>query len=66
MLQGSEDKVVPPNQAEGIVDTIRKHGGRVDYVVFEGEGHGWRKEENQRKAIETEFAFYADVFGLKK
>ena len=66
MLQGSEDKVVPPNQAEGIVETIRKQGGRVDYVVFQGEGHGWRKAENQRTALEKESAFYEDVFGLKK
>lgn len=66
MLQGSEDKVVPPNQAEEIVETIKKQGGRVEYVLFEGEGHGWRKEENMRTAIEKEFGFYADVFGLKK
>ena len=66
VLQGSEDKVVPPNQAEGIVETIKKRGGRVEYVVFQGEGHGWRKEENQRTAMEKEFGFYADVFGLDK
>ena len=37
-LQGSEDKVMPPNQAEGIVETIRKQGGRVDYVVLRPRG----------------------------
>ena len=56
---------MPPNQAEGIVETVQKHGGRIDYVVFEGEGHGWRKEENQRTALLRELEFYEDVFGLK-
>ncbi|RDX52385.1 alpha/beta-hydrolase [Lentinus brumalis] len=66
VLQGSEDKVVPPNQAEAIVETIKKQGGRVEYVVFEGEGHGWRKEETIRAALEKELSFYENVFGLKK
>ncbi|TBU30383.1 alpha/beta-hydrolase [Dichomitus squalens] len=66
VLQGSEDAVVPPNQAEGIVENIRKRGGRVEYTVFQGEGHGWRKEENIRAALEKELAFYEDVFGLRK
>ena len=57
---------MPPNQAEGIVETIRKRGGRVEYVVFQGEGHGWRKEENMRAALEKEIGFYEDVFGLSK
>ncbi|KAI0752561.1 alpha/beta-hydrolase [Daedaleopsis nitida] len=66
VLQGSEDAVVPPNQAEGIVETIKKQGGRVEYIVFEGEGHGWRKAENMRAALEKEIGFYEDVFGLKR
>ncbi|KAI0672134.1 alpha/beta-hydrolase [Trametes maxima] len=66
VLQGSVDAVVPPNQAELIVGDIRKRGGRVEYTVFEGEGHGWRKAENIRTALEKEIGFYEDVFGLKK
>ncbi|RPD61836.1 alpha/beta-hydrolase [Lentinus tigrinus ALCF2SS1-6] len=66
VLQGSEDKVVPPNQAEGIVETVKKQGGRVEYVVFQGEGHGWRREENIRAALEKELSFYENVFGVKK
>ena len=66
VLQGSEDAVVPPNQAEGIVETIRKRGGRVEYTVFQGEGHGWRREENIRAALEKELVFYEDVFGLRR
>ncbi|KAI0072243.1 alpha/beta-hydrolase [Panus rudis PR-1116 ss-1] len=63
--QGSLDAIVPPNQAEAIVKTIREKGGRIEYIVFEGEGHGWRKAENIKKSIEEELSFYEDVFKLK-
>ncbi|CDO77752.1 hypothetical protein BN946_scf184993.g15 [Trametes cinnabarina] len=66
VLQGSLDAVVPPNQAELIVSNIKKRGGYVEYIVFEGEGHGWRKAETIRAAIEKELSFYEDVFGLRK
>ncbi|KAI0085246.1 alpha/beta-hydrolase [Irpex rosettiformis] len=66
ILQGSEDAVVPPEQAEGMVKTIKEKGGQVEYVVFEGEGHGWRKAETIQKALETELAFYEKAFGLCK
>ena len=60
------DAVVPPEQAEDIVKTIKAKGGRVDYILFEGEGHGWRKAETIKRAMEAELAFYEDVFKLKK
>ena len=65
VLQGSIDAVVPPSQAEEIVKSIRARGGRVDYVLYDGEGHGWKKAENIKDALVKEFAFYQDVFGLK-
>ena len=64
ILQGSIDKVVPPAQAEEMMKVIKANGGRVEYVLFEGEGHGWRKGENIITALEKELAFYNDVFGL--
>ena len=57
---------MPPEQAEDIVKTIKAKGGRVDYILFEGEGHGWRKAETIKRAMEAELAFYEDVFKLKK
>jgi len=58
--------VVPLNQAEAIVRTIREElHGKVEYVVFEGEGHGWRQSENIKTALEKELAFYEEVLGLK-
>lgn len=38
----------------------------MEYVVFEGEGHGWRKAENIKTALEKELSFYEEVFELKK
>lgn len=38
VLQGNEDKVVPVDQAEKIVEAVKKNGQRVDYILFEGEG----------------------------
>jgi len=61
ILQGSEDRVVPPNQAEAIIKKIKENQGHVEYVLFEGEGHGWRKAENIKKALETECGFYERI-----
>ncbi len=63
-LQGEDDKVVPPNQAEMMVDALDQKGIPVAYVLFEGEGHGFRKAENVTRALESELAFYGRVFGF--
>jgi dipeptidyl aminopeptidase/acylaminoacyl peptidase len=49
-----------------MVKAIQKKGGRVKYILFEGEGHGWRKAEHIKKGLEAELAWYQDVFGLKE
>ncbi len=61
-FQGSEDKVVPPNQAEMMVDALRKKGVPVSYVLFEGEQHGFRRAENIQRALDAELYFYASIF----
>ncbi|KAG8892289.1 hypothetical protein FRB99_002818, partial [Tulasnella sp. 403] len=61
ILQGAEDKVVPPSQAEAIVQEVKANNGTVEYVIFEGEGHGWRMAQNIKLALEKEEAFYRDV-----
>lgn len=63
-FQGSEDKVVPPNQAEAMVSVLRDKGIPVAYVSFEGEGHGFRQAANIRRALEGELSFYGQVFGF--
>jgi len=64
-FQGLEDKVVPPNQAEMMVDALRKKGVPVAYVAFEGEQHGFRKAENIKRALDAELYFYSRVFGFE-
>ncbi len=64
VLQGLEDEVVPPNQAEMIVDALRTKGVPVAYVTFEGEQHGFRQAANIRRALDAELSFYAQVFGF--
>ena len=64
VLQGLRDKVVPPSQAEAIVDAVRAKGLPVAYVTFADEGHGFRNADNGRRALEAELAFYAEVFGF--
>lgn len=64
-LQGLEDKVVPPNQAEAMVAALDAKGLPVAYVAFEGEGHGFRKAENVIRALEAELVFYGRIFGFE-
>ena len=64
-FQGAEDRVVPPNQAESMRDALAAKGIPVAYELFEGEGHGFRRAENVRRAIEAEYAFLAKVFGFE-
>jgi dipeptidyl aminopeptidase/acylaminoacyl peptidase len=65
VIQGSDDRIVPPSQAEGIVAALERNGLPHAYLLFEGEGHGLRKAENQRRALEAELSFYAQVFGFE-
>ncbi|MEP0919450.1 S9 family peptidase [Leptolyngbya sp. DQ-M1] len=64
-FQGDEDKIVPPNQAEMMVDALKQKGLPVAYVLFEGEQHGFRKAENIKRALDGEFYFYSRVFGFE-
>ena len=64
MLQGLEDKVVLPNQAEVMVEALRNKGLPVAYLPFEGEQHGFRKAENIKRALEAELYFYSRILGF--
>jgi dipeptidyl aminopeptidase/acylaminoacyl peptidase len=63
-LQGLEDKVVPPNQAEMMVKLLEDKGIKVGHITFPDEGHGFRKAANIIRAMESELDFYTDVFNL--
>jgi dipeptidyl aminopeptidase/acylaminoacyl peptidase len=64
-FQGLEDKVVPPNQAERMVEAVRAKGLPVAYLAFEGEQHGFRRAENIKRAMDAELYFYARLFGFE-
>jgi dipeptidyl aminopeptidase/acylaminoacyl peptidase len=65
IFQGLEDKVVPPNQAEKMVEAVRAKKLPVAYLTFEGEQHGFRKAENIRRVLEAELYFYSKIFGFE-
>ncbi|HEU4836641.1 MAG TPA: S9 family peptidase [Pyrinomonadaceae bacterium] len=61
-FQGLEDKVVPADQAETMVEAIRAKGIPVSYVAFAGEQHGFRQAKNIKRALDGELYFYSKVF----
>jgi dipeptidyl aminopeptidase/acylaminoacyl peptidase len=65
LLQGLEDKVVPPNQAELILHALKRNGVPVAYVPFPGEQHGFRKAENIIRAHEAELYFYSRILSFE-
>jgi dipeptidyl aminopeptidase/acylaminoacyl peptidase len=66
LFQGAEDRVVPPRQAEVMVEALREKGLPYAYVVFEDEQHGFRKAESIRSSLEAELSFYAQVLGFER
>ncbi len=65
VLQGADDPIVPPNQSERIVEALRARHVPVAYVLYPGEGHGFRKPENIVNSLHAELSFYGQVFGFK-
>ena len=64
VLQGADDKVVPPEQSRAIVESLTARGIVNKYIEFEGEGHGFRNGKNIETAINSQLAFLQDVFSL--
>lgn len=64
-FQGLEDKVVPPNQAEMMVEALRQKQLPVSYVTFEGEQHGFRQAKNIKRSLDGELYFYSRIFGFE-
>ena len=60
-FQGSEDRVVPPNQTEMMVEALRHRRIPCGYLLFAGEQHGFRRAENIKRALDAELYFYAEL-----
>ena len=52
VIQGAKDPRVVKAESDQLVDTLRTLGREVEYVVFEDEGHGFTKRQNEVRAIE--------------
>lgn len=61
LIQGADDPVVPPSQAEALND----HGVSHELLVFEDEQHVFRRAESWRRVHDAELAFYGGVFGFE-
>jgi dipeptidyl aminopeptidase/acylaminoacyl peptidase len=65
LLQGADDKVVPPNQAEMMADSARASRLPVALVIYPGEGHGFRRAETIRASYEAQLSFLGQIFGFE-
>jgi dipeptidyl aminopeptidase/acylaminoacyl peptidase len=65
LLQGAEDKVVPPDQSRTMYESVKAKGIPVAYLEFSGEQHGFRQAENIKRALDAELYFYSQVFGFE-
>jgi dipeptidyl aminopeptidase/acylaminoacyl peptidase len=65
ILQGAEDRIVPPAQAEQIVDALFEKRLPHAYLLFPGEDHGFRSAEVIVRSFEAELSFYGQIFGFR-
>ena len=64
LLQGAEDKIVPPNQAETMHKALLDKGLPTALKIYEAEQHGFRKAENIIDSLNSELFFFSQVFGF--
>ncbi len=64
VMQGLEDQVVPPSQAESLVAALTARDIPCAYLAFPGEGHGFRGADAIRRSLEAEIVFLGEVFGF--
>ena len=63
-FQGLDDAIVPPNQAEEMVEALRSQEIPVAYLTFAGESHGFRRAETIERVAEAELTFLGRVLGF--
>ena len=65
ILQGLEDKIVPPSQAEIMASALREKNIPFSLIMFEGEQHGFRQSTNIKRSLMAELYFYGRVLGFE-
>lgn len=53
VFQGTDDVVVPQDQSDSIVASLKRRGIPHEYHLFEGEGHGWRMPQTIKTYYES-------------
>ncbi|GAA3377638.1 prolyl oligopeptidase family serine peptidase [Streptomyces sannanensis] len=66
LLQGLDDVICPPVQAERLIAAMAGRGVPHAYIAFEGEGHGFRRADTMRRALEAELSLYAQTFRIDR
>ena len=64
LLQGTDDLVVPPAQAQGMRQALDAAGTRCDLRFFDGEAHGFRRADTLVACLEAELSFYLEELRL--
>ncbi|MEU3066820.1 prolyl oligopeptidase family serine peptidase [Streptomyces sp. NPDC006906] len=64
LLQGLDDTVCPPAQAERLLRRIDPDTVPYRFLTFEGEGHGFRRSATVAASLRAELRLYADALGF--
>nr|WP_240943248.1 prolyl oligopeptidase family serine peptidase [Planosporangium thailandense] len=64
LLQGADDFICKPDQAQRIVDAVAARGLWHRYLIFDGEGHGFRKESSVAASLRAEAELYSHAMGI--
>ena len=57
--------MVLPEQAEQIVEALRRNDVPHVYLALEGEGHGFRRRESLVRQLRLSLSFYGQIFGFE-
>lgn len=63
-FQGTDDRIVPLGQTENMVKALRRNSIAVGYLLYSGEGHGFRQAENIKRTLDAQLLFF-DVMVFK-
>jgi dipeptidyl aminopeptidase/acylaminoacyl peptidase len=66
VAQGANDPRVKKAESDQIVEAVKKHGIKVQYMVKDNEGHGFRNEENRFEFYRAMEDFFAKHLGSQK
>ncbi|MGW7005944.1 dipeptidyl-peptidase 5 [Streptomyces sp. NPDC054933] len=64
LMQGLDDVICPPAQCERFLAAVAGRGIPHAYLTFDGEGHGFRRQETIVSCLEAELSLYGQVFGF--